>query len=101
MIASRRPEVLGCVVAGGVVGCGQQRRPHLTEPGRNPFAERLDLTRRGPQPLTLLDQELFELIDVADQELAASDERLNLVLGRHPLGVGRLAGLDPGFVEQG
>jgi hypothetical protein len=75
-------------VARRVVRRGECRQPNLTEPGRYPLADRLQLSRRCPQALALVDEELFELVDIADQELTAGDERLHLVEGCRALGLG-------------
>ena len=43
---------------------------------------------------------MLEMIDVGQQEVAAGQQRLHLVLGLDPLGLGRTTSLEPGFVEQ-
>ena len=74
-VCAWRAEVLGCVVAGWVVRRRQNRRVHLPETGGYAVAHRVELARRRAQPLALVDQELLELVDIADEELtrATSD----------------------------
>ena len=69
------------------------RRCDLAESGRDSVAQRLDLTRGATEAFALVDEEPFELIDVAEQELTAGLERLDLVGRGDPLGLAGLARL--------